>query len=307
MTDNNNFGFIILDGNGFSFHVLTGQSKQTLFKDKVDLPNKHGRGGQSKNRFERIREEKRGWYTSDAAELAGKYFIDSSNSMPNVTGLIVGGIADLKLDFVEKLDPRLSKIVLSIIDIQYGGEAGFSEAIEKSKSHLANFKICRQQQVLADFFSCIVRDDKSGYSSIVYGVDHTMLALEVGAVESLLVWDELPLRRLVFRSKCTTRDNRKVFYQLHDAPISASLSDYELESEESLLDYILNQYKNFGTERVELISQSTGHGSQFVLGFGGLGARLRFALDQSLIEGIEPQAGGEDVEASDSSEYEYVY
>ena len=53
------YGFIILDGNGTLFGTLSGNTRETLHKFQVDLPKKHGRGGQSALRFARLRLEKR--------------------------------------------------------------------------------------------------------------------------------------------------------------------------------------------------------------------------------------------------------
>ena len=41
-----------------------------LQKITVELPKKHGRGGQSANRFARLREEKRDHYVKKVSELA---------------------------------------------------------------------------------------------------------------------------------------------------------------------------------------------------------------------------------------------
>jgi peptide chain release factor subunit 1 len=53
------FGFIIMDGNGALFGTLCGNTREILHKFTVDLPKKHGRGGQSALRFARLRMEKR--------------------------------------------------------------------------------------------------------------------------------------------------------------------------------------------------------------------------------------------------------
>ena len=58
------------------------------------MPKKHGRGGQSANRFARIREEKRSNYVKKVAELAIKNFI--TNDVPHVKGIVMAGSADFK-------------------------------------------------------------------------------------------------------------------------------------------------------------------------------------------------------------------
>ena len=48
-----------MDGNGSLFGALCGNSREVITKFTVDLPKKHGRGGQSALRFARLRLEKR--------------------------------------------------------------------------------------------------------------------------------------------------------------------------------------------------------------------------------------------------------
>ena len=53
------FGFIVMDGNGSLFGTLAGNTREVVHKFSVDLPKKHGRGGQSALRFARLRMEAR--------------------------------------------------------------------------------------------------------------------------------------------------------------------------------------------------------------------------------------------------------
>ena len=69
------FGFIIMDGNGALFGTLAGNTREVVHKFSVDLPKKHGRGGQSALRFARLRMEKRHNYVRKVAELAVQHFI----------------------------------------------------------------------------------------------------------------------------------------------------------------------------------------------------------------------------------------
>lgn len=70
LADDNKFGFIVMDGNGALFGTLQGNTREVLHKFTVDLPKKHGRGGQSALRFARLRMEKRHNYVRKVAEVA---------------------------------------------------------------------------------------------------------------------------------------------------------------------------------------------------------------------------------------------
>lgn len=95
-------------------------------KITVELPKKHGRGGQSANRFARLREEKRDHYVKRVAELATQNFI--SNSVPNVKGIIMAGSADFKtvISNSQHFDKRLQPIIISTYDVSYGMENGLN-------------------------------------------------------------------------------------------------------------------------------------------------------------------------------------
>lgn len=70
LEDDERFGFIIVDGGGALFATLQGNVRNIIQKITVELPKKHGRGGQSANRFARLREEKRHTYVGRVSELA---------------------------------------------------------------------------------------------------------------------------------------------------------------------------------------------------------------------------------------------
>jgi peptide chain release factor subunit 1 len=80
------------------------------------------------------------------AELAVQHFI--TNDKVNVQGLVLAGSADFKnvLDGSDLFDPRLQTKVLKIVDVSYGGENGFNQAIELAGEALANVKFVQEKK-----------------------------------------------------------------------------------------------------------------------------------------------------------------
>ena len=115
------------DGNGSLFGTLSGNTREVVHKFSVDLPKKHGRGGQSALRFSRLREEARRNYVRKVAELAVQHFITADKV--NVAGLVLAGSAELKTDLSgsDLFDPRLLAKVIKVVDVSYGGENGFNQ------------------------------------------------------------------------------------------------------------------------------------------------------------------------------------
>jgi len=144
----------------------------------VQLPKKHGRGGQSAVRFARLREEKRHNYIRKVAELSVQHFI--TDDKPNIKGIVIAGSANLKNDLQnsELFDKRLNSIVLASLDVSYGFDNGLSQAITLAADALANVKFVQEKKIIGKFFEEIALDT----GMFVFGVEDTMKALELGAL-----------------------------------------------------------------------------------------------------------------------------
>ena len=191
------FGFIVVDGSGALYGSLQGNSREVLHKFTVELPKKHGRGGQSSVRFARLRVEKRHNYLRKVAEVATQVFI--TNDKPNINGLVLAGSADFKNELYqsEMFDQRLKPKVLKVVDVSYGGENGFNQAVELAQECLSNVKFVQEKKILSKFFEEISTD--SGL--VVFGVSDTMKVLETGAIETLLLYENLDIHRVTLKNK----------------------------------------------------------------------------------------------------------
>jgi peptide chain release factor subunit 1 len=169
-----------MDGNGALFGTLSGNTREIVHKFSVDLPKKHGRGGQSALRFARLREEKRHNYVRKVAELAVQNFI--SQDKVNVQGLILAGSADFKNELAQSdmFDQRLVAKIIKVVDVSYGGENGFNQAIELAAETLSNVKFIQEKKLIQKYFDEISQDS----GRVCYGIDDTLRALELGAAES---------------------------------------------------------------------------------------------------------------------------
>jgi peptide chain release factor subunit 1 len=129
-----------------------------LIQFTVDLPKKHGRGGQSALRFSRLREEKRHNYVRKVAEYAVQHFI--TEDKVNVAGIVMAGSADFKTELSQSdmLDQRLAAKIIKVVDISYGGENGFNQVrwrrqsqspLKTRSGHRAGGRRPEQRQVRA--------------------------------------------------------------------------------------------------------------------------------------------------------------
>lgn len=272
------FGFIIMDGNGALFGTLSGNTRDVIHKFSVDLPKKHGRGGQSALRFARLREEKRHNYVRKVAELAVQNFI--TNDKVNVAGLILAGSADFKNDLNQSdmFDNRLQAKVIKVVDVSYGGENGFNQAIELAAETLSNVKFIQEKKLINKYFEEISQDS----GKVCYGVEDTLKALELGACETLIVYENLDVTRWTLKDANgvetilhTTKEQESDRSKFMDKETGQEM---EVVDQISFLEWLAEKYKDFGAA-LEFVSDRSSEGNQFVKGFGGIGAILRYKVN----------------------------
>mmetsp|Transcript_47471 Transcript_47471/g.124407 ORF Transcript_47471/g.124407 Transcript_47471/m.124407 type:complete len:440 (+) Transcript_47471:117-1436(+) len=287
------YGFIVMDGNGSLYGTVAGNTREILHKFSVDLPKKHGRGGQSALRFARLRLEKRQNYVTKVAEMAKTLFI--TNDKINVGGLILAGSAEFKnvLAQAECFDQRLACKVINIVDVSYGGENGFNQAIELCADILANVKFIQEKKLISKYFEEISQDT----GKFCFGIDDTLKGLEMGAIETLIVWENLATMRYELKVVSSGEEIIKHLSpaQESDATNFVTADGGELETVEKmpLVEWFANNYKTFGAA-LEFVTNRSQEGSQFVKGFGGIGGLLRYKVDFIEHEEYEDQGDGSD-------------
>lgn len=280
LMDDEAFGFIVMDGNGSLYGTVQGSAREVLHKFSVDLPKKHGRGGQSALRFARLRLEKRHNYVRKVAELATQLFVPNGQT-PNIQGLVLAGSADFKSELMRSdlFDQRLAKIVIKMVDVSYGGENGFNQAIEYSADTLGSVKLMKEKKLLQRYMDEISQDT----GKFCFMIDDTLKALELGAVEDLIVWENLEINRYVLRNS-GSGDERIVHLNaeqeknasfFHDPATGVEL---EVVEKESMVEWLANHFKDYGC-KLEFVTDRSGEGTQFVKGFGGIGGILRWKVD----------------------------
>lgn len=280
LTDNDRFGFLIMDGNGSLFGVLQGNTRTIVNRFLVDLPKKHGRGGQSANRFARIRNERRHNYLRKVAETCTQCFI--TNDRPNVKGLVLAGSAEFKNDLQKDdlFDIRLRPIVVATVDIAYGGENGFNQAIELTSEVLRSVKFVHEKKIIGRFLDEIAKDT----GKYVFGVKDTMEAMENGYIETLIIHDELQYHRLSLKHN-TTEETKVEIVKKEDAKNNKFKDkegvEFDVMENLTLTEYLLDSYKKY-VSSLEIVTDKSSEGNQFVKGFGGIGGILRFKVEENL-------------------------
>lgn len=280
-----------MDGNGVLFGTLQGSNREVLQRMSVQLPKKHGRGGQSAMRFARQRVEKRDAYVSKCCEMSVQHFI--TDDKINCKGLVLAGSASFKneLNGCEKFDKRLASKVLGLFDIAYGQDNGFSQAITLASDCLSNVKFVQEKKMLQKFYDEIAMDTQM----VVFGVDDTLKAMEMSALERMILFEDIEVSRYEFTNPAKNNETRIKYMSEAQEKDPKNFKDpetgvdLEIKCTEPLSDWLLLHYGNYGLT-IELITDQSSEGFQFCKGFGGIGGFLRYKIE---LDDIMADAAGQ--------------
>jgi len=245
-------------------------------------------------RFARLRLEKRHNYVRKVGEIAVQMFI--TNDRPNITGLFVAGSAEFKQTLTtdsDLFDPRLAAIVIPpLLDVSYGGEHGFNQAIELASESLKNVKFIKEKKLITKFLDEVAQDS----GKFCFGIKDTIQGLEMGAVEVLICWEELEIKRIKLNNPHTQKEEVLFLTPLelkNDKLYRDAETGVELDVVESevFVEWIVNNYKTFGT-KLEFITDRSQEGNQFCKGFGGIGGLMRYKVEFEVFD--EPEIDSDD-------------
>jgi peptide chain release factor subunit 1 len=212
------------------------------------------------------------------AEVAGQMFL--SNDKCNVSGIVLAGSADFKNDLAQSdiFDQRLLVKVIKTVDVSYGGENGFNQAIELCAETLSNVKFIQEKKLISKYFEEISQDS----GKFCFGIEDSLKALEMGAIETLIVYENLDTMRYTLKNAQSGEEKILHLNKEQEADQShfTTSDGAELETVEKLqlVEWFANNYKSFGAT-LEFVTNRSQEGSQFVKGFGGIGGLLRYKVD----------------------------
>ncbi|CAF2387006.1 unnamed protein product [Rotaria sp. Silwood2] len=307
------YGIIVIDGNGTLFARLDPQQGTTILKRiQVTLPKKHGRGGQSAPRFERLRREAIHNYLSKVAENAKSVFLNNQqHGLSNVDGFILSGSANLKQELVKSdlLGAQIQNKILRIVDVSYGGDNGLQETLRLCIDLLADIKLTQERQLLDEVFCQINLSSTTNETNMVsyaIGVNETSIILNEGSslIDRLIIWEDLITKRYVYQK----RDEEKIIIVANNEQEAQNKlktiikendnEQIECIDEMNLIDYLTENYKEMNL-RLYLVTDRSPEGQQFRLGFGGCIALLRYPISTSIFDSLENNNENNEIEAYD--------
>jgi peptide chain release factor subunit 1 len=265
------YGLIVLDAREATVGLLAGKKIQVLKDMDSTVPSKTVKGGMSQARYDRLRDDAVNEFLTKVGEIASKSLLEQKE----LKGIIIGGPGPIKEKFEKEdyLHYQLKKQVIGIKDIGYTGEYGLEELVKKSEDLLKLAAVMKEKELMKRFFTEVGKSNLA-----VYGYTETVKAMNMNAIEIMLISEEFNWVRLKLR--CET--GHEVTRSLPKTEMKKQLceicgKEMYIESEDDLGELLSEEAINFGT-KVELISVDTPEGRQFKE-LGGIGGILRYKID----------------------------
>jgi len=272
------YGLIVIDRKECSMGFLRGKAIQAVFNRQSQVPSKHGRGGQSAQRFERLIEiAAHEWFTY-CGERATEIFLNA-----DVKAILLGGPGATK-DFFAKegylhheLQKRLHK---TYFDTGYtDDDQGLKEMVEAAGADIEGIAMLDDRKLMQRFLRETAKPD-GGLGT--YGEAEVRKALEAGAVDHLLLSENLRKWRLTFKHRQTGETVQKTVphMQVEEAQAAQAKlwggTNVEMERRDLVED--LSDLAEGSGSQVHIVSGASEEGGILLSAFGGVVAVLRYKL-----------------------------
>jgi peptide chain release factor subunit 1 len=269
------YGLIILDRKECSMGFLRGKSIKAVFNRQSQVPSKHGRGGQSAQRFERLIEiAAHEWFTY-CAEKATEIFLNA-----DVKALLLGGPGPTKEFFAREgyLHHELGKKLWpQFFDTGYTDEdQGLKEMVENAGAAIQGIGMLQDRKLMQQFLRETAKPD-GGLGT--YGEGEVRRALGASAVAHLLISENVRKWRLTFTNGKTGEVVHKSVPALQlDEAVAAQSKLWGNQTQVAKRDLVeeLSEIAEAAGSEVHIVSAASEEGGMLMNAFGGVVALLRY-------------------------------
>jgi peptide chain release factor subunit 1 len=274
LLDKGLFGLVVLDRREANVGWLKGKRVEPVKSASSLVPGKQRKGGQSAQRFARLRLEAIDNFYQEVAGMADELFVPKRHEMD---GVLVGGPSPTKDEFLDGdyLHHELGDMVLGKFDVSYTDESGLYDLVDAAEEVLAEHEILQDKQVMEEFFKQLHDGEKA-----TYGFKQTRQNLNMGAVEELLISEDLRRDAVTYDCSNGHTDYELIGVNANVESHTCSTCGEDVPAEdaerEDAIEHLMELAEQRGTETV-FVSTDFEKGEQLLTAFGGVAGILRYS------------------------------
>ncbi len=274
------WGLLVMDRAEVTLGFLRGKRVDPVKNRQSLVPSKHGRGGQSAHRFERMIEHAAHEFFVKVGEMANELFLPHKDELK---GILLGGPGATKEYFYKEqyLHYELQqKVVQPLFDTGYTDEYGLRELVENATKTLHGLALTEEKRLIQRLLSEVRKAD-AGLAA--YGERDVEHALDLGAVDTLLISDGLRRQKVTFHCTACGTDTVRT---LPDGEVDTVLDGpcphcgQRTLTEASSEDFVEGLFRRAAesSASARLVSTESEEGEMLARAFGGIAAILRYPL-----------------------------
>src|SRR6056297_3321409 len=209
LADKGLYGLIVLDRREANVGWLKGKRVEPVKSASSLVPGKQRKGGQSAQRFARLRLEAIDNFYQEVAEMANELFVPERGELD---GVLVGGPSPTKDEFLDGdyLHHEIQDKVLGKFDVAYTDESGLYDLVDSAEDALADAEVMKDKKQMEEFFKQLNEGNRA-----TYGFEPTRKNLVMGSVDRLLLSEDL--RKDVVVYDCGEKEEYEFVDQRRDA------------------------------------------------------------------------------------------
>ena len=268
------YGLAVIDRKEATIATLKGKRIDIIKHLTSGVPGKHKAGGQSQRRFDRLID----LAAHEFKKRIGDHMNDAFLPIEDLKGIILGGPGHTKEEFLkgDYLQYELKNKVITTVDTSYTGDFGIREVIDKSMDVLEEIEVMQEKQLVQKFLKELI--DEHGLAA--YGEEEVRKDLLMGAVDTLLISEDLVETRKTMRCLNCARELKVTYKDPHDDDeliCSDCGEKMKVHDVKDLVDDFVHMAEEVDSD-VEIISTETEEGMQLFKAFGGIAAILRYRV-----------------------------
>ncbi|MFA5103184.1 MAG: peptide chain release factor aRF-1 [Candidatus Thermoplasmatota archaeon] len=280
LTEKEIYGLLLIDRRECTVGMLRGSRVELLRYMTSQVPGKHGRGGQSQRRFERLTEIAAHEWFVKCGERASDIFL----AEPALKGILIGGPGPTKQYFVNEvyLHYEIQKKIIDTFDTGYTDEYGLRELVANAADKMTDLKVSQEKKIMKRFLSEVTKTEKS---LAVYGEHQVRKALEMGVVDTLLLSEDLRKYRVTLKCQSCGYTQEKTMteealeeFTPPTCPTCKTSLPMEITQKVDLVDE-LSDLADRTNATVKLISRNSEEGESLFSAFSGLAGILRYSIE----------------------------
>ncbi len=280
LTEKEIYGLILIDRRECTIGILRGNRIDLLKYMTSQVPGKHGRGGQSQRRFERLTEIAAHEWFVKCGEKISEIFINEED----IKGIFVGGPGPTKKYFIEEkyLHYTIQDKIIETFDTGYTDEFGLRELVSKASDAMMDLEIAKEKSAMKNFLKEI---SKTENNLAIYGEEQIRKALEMGAIDILLLSDDLRKYRIYlkcqncnFFKEITINQESIEEFTPPKCPKCDTSSSMEIIDKKDIIDELSEKADKIGS-KIFLISRNSEEGDSLYSAFDGIAGISRYPIE----------------------------